>query len=107
MSFVNLDSIEKLDELFEKSKETPVLIFKHSITCPISTDVSSQMSIVDSDVNLVIVQMSRKVSDEIENRTNILHESPQAIILKNGHAVFNASHYRITADAIEGAMRNA
>lgn len=106
MSFVNLDTIEKLDELFEKSKETPVLIFKHSLTCGISADVSSQMSIIDSDVNLVIVQMSRHISDEIEKRTNILHESPQAIILKNGVPVFNASHYRITADTIEGFLRN-
>ena len=106
MSFVYLDSIEKLDELFEKSNETPVLIFKHSLTCPISTDVSAQMSVVDSDVNLVIVQTARNISNEIEKRTNILHESPQAIILKNGEPIFNASHYRITAEAIEGVMRN-
>lgn len=107
MSFVNLDTIEKLDELFEASKEKPVVLFKHSITCNISTDVSLQMSIVDSEVNLVIVQTSRNISDEIERRTNIRHESPQAIVLKNGQPVFNASHYRITADAIEGVLRNA
>lgn len=107
MSFVNLDTIEKLDELFEKSKETPVILFKHSITCPISTDVSAEMSIIDTDVNLVIVQISRQISNEIEARTNIRHESPQAIILKNGSPVFNASHYKITAEAIEGAFKNA
>lgn len=107
MSFVNLDSLEKLDELFEKSKETPVVIFKHSITCPISTDASTQMSIVEADVNLVVVQISRQISNEVESRTNLRHESPQVIILKNGKPVFNASHYRITADAIEGALKNA
>lgn len=98
MSFVTLDSIEKLDELFEKSKETPVVIFKHSLTCPISTDASTQMSIVDGDVNLVIVQVSRNISDEIEYRTNIRHESPQIIVLKDGKPVFHASHYSVTAD---------
>lgn len=107
MSFVNLDTIEKLDELFEKSKETPVILFKHSITCPISTDVSAEMSIIDTDVNLVIVQISRQISNEIEARTNIRHESPQAIILKDGFPVFNASHYKITTEAIEGALKNA
>lgn len=107
MSFVNLDSLEKLDELFEKSMETPVVIFKHSITCPISTDASTQMSIVEADVNLVVVQISRHISNEIESRTNLRHESPQVIILKNGKPFFNASHYRITADAIEGALKNA
>ena len=98
MSFVTLDSIEKLEELFEKSKETPVVIFKHSLTCPISTDASTQMSIVDGDVNLVIVQVSRNVSNEIEKRTNIRHESPQLIVLKDGKPVYHASHYQITAD---------
>lgn len=107
MSFVTLDSIEKLDELFEKSKEKPVVIFKHSLTCPISTDASTQMSIVDADVNLVIVQISRNISSEIEQRTNIRHESPQLIILKDEKPIFSASHYKITADSVEGALKNA
>jgi bacillithiol system protein YtxJ len=107
MSFVTLDTIKKLDELFEKSKETPIVLFKHSLTCPISTDASTQMSIVNADVNLVIVQIARIISNEIENRTNIRHESPQAIILKDGKPIFSTSHYGITADAIEGALKNA
>lgn len=107
MSFISLDSIEKLDELFEKSKETPIVLFKHSLTCSISADVSAQLSIVDADVNLVIVQISRDISNEIEARTKLRHESPQAIILKDGKPIFNASHYRITADVIEGALKNA
>jgi bacillithiol system protein YtxJ len=106
MSFVNLDSIEKLDDLFEKSNETPVVLFKHSITCPISTDASTQMSIVNGDVNLVVVQTSRQISNEIEKRTSLRHESPQVIILKGGKPIFNATHYKITADAIEGILKN-
>ena len=107
MSFINLDTIEKLDELFEQSKVKPVVIFKHSITCPISTDASSQMSIVNGDVNLVIVQTSRQISNEIESRTTLRHQSPQAIILKDGKPIYHASHYDITADAVEGVLRNA
>lgn len=105
MSFVNLDTIEKLDEVFEKSKEKPVVLFKHSITCPISTDVSSEMSILDDDVHLIIVQTSRHISNEIEARTNILHESPQAIILKDGKPIFHASHYQVTADRISDVLK--
>jgi bacillithiol system protein YtxJ len=106
MAFVELNSIEKLNELFEKSDEKPVVLFKHSITCPISSDAASQMSIVNSDVNIVIVQTSRPISNEIENRTNIRHESPQLIILKDGKPIFNASHYSITADKIEEVLSN-
>lgn len=107
MSFINIDTIEKLDELFEKSKETPVILFKHSLTCPISTDAASQMSIIDEDVNLIVVQSARNISKEIENRTNIQHQSPQLIIIKDGKPVFNTSHYKITVDTVEGALKNA
>jgi bacillithiol system protein YtxJ len=105
MSFVNLDSIEKLDELIEKSSQKPVVLFKHSITCPISTDASNQMSIVNGDVNIVIVQTSRDISNEIAERTNIQHQSPQVIILKDGKAIFHASHYSITTESIEQHLK--
>jgi bacillithiol system protein YtxJ len=105
MSFINLDSIEKLDKLFEASSEKPVLLFKHSITCPISTDASNQMSIINGDVNIVIVQSSREISNAIAERTNIPHESPQAIIIKDRKPIFQASHYNITTDSIEKNLK--
>ncbi len=105
MSFINLDSITKLDDLIKLSSEKPVVLFKHSITCPISTDASNQMSIVDGDVNIVIVQTSREISNTIAERTNIQHQSPQVIILKDGNPIFNASHYDITADKIEKYLK--
>jgi bacillithiol system protein YtxJ len=105
MSFVNIDSIEKLDKLFEASSDKPVLLFKHSITCPISTDASNQMSIVNGDVNIVIVQSSRAISNAIAERTKIQHESPQAIIIKDHKPIFQASHYNITTENIEKHLK--
>ncbi len=107
MSFITLDTVEKLNELFEESNKKPIVLFKHSITCPISTDACNQMAIVEGDINIVIVQTSRPVSNEIESRTNIRHASPQTIILRNGKPVFNASHYDITVDKVEGILKNA
>ncbi len=104
MAFIELNTLEKLDELFAKSSEKTVVLFKHSITCPISGDAANQMSIVNADVNIVIVQTSRPISNEIESRTNIQHQSPQVIILKDGKTIFNASHYNITADKIEQVL---
>jgi bacillithiol system protein YtxJ len=106
MSFITLDTVEKLNELFEESNKKPIVLFKHSITCPISTDACNQMAIVEGDVNIVIVQTSHPVSNEIESRTNIRHQSPQTIILRNGKPVFNASHYDITVDKVEEILKN-
>jgi bacillithiol system protein YtxJ len=107
MSFITLDTEEKLNELFKQSIEKPVVLFKHSITCPISTDACNQMAIVDGDVNIVIVQTARPISNAIAERTNIQHQSPQMIVLRNGKPIFNASHYDITADKLEGLLKNA
>ena len=103
-NFIELNSIEKLEELFERSNKTPVVLFKHSVTCPISTGVYTEVSEVESDVNLVIVQKARDISNAIANKTGIRHESPQAIVLKNGKPVYHASHYDITAEDVENSL---
>ena len=96
-NFIELNSIEKLEQLFAKSNEQPVVLFKHSLTCPISAGVYEEVSGVESDVNIVIMQKARDVSNEIAQKTGIRHESPQAIVLKDGKVSYHASHYDITA----------
>lgn len=103
-NFIEVSSIEKLEKIFEESNEKPVVLFKHSVTCPISSGVYTEVSEVESDVNLVIVQNSREISNEIERLTGIRHESPQAIVLKNGKPVYHASHYDITAEDVENSL---
>lgn len=100
-NFIKVSSGEELDELFEKSSEQPVFLFKHSLTCPISSGVFEIVSGIDADVYLVVVQHSRDIANEIAERTGIRHESPQAIILKRGKPVYYASHYDVTAQEIE------
>ena len=102
-NFIRLDSNERLTQLFEESHEKPVILFKHSTTCPISSGVYQEISRVTGDINLVIVQTARPISNAIAERTGIRHESPQAIVLKNGEAVYHASHFDVTA---EDVLRN-
>lgn len=105
-NFTKLDSTEKLNELFQKSHEAPIVLFKHSTTCPISAAVYREISNVEADVNLVVVQTARAVSNEIASRTGIRHESPQAIVLKDGKPVYHASHYDVTAEEINGTVKS-
>ncbi len=57
------------------------------------------------DIALVVVQKARELSRRIETETGLRHESPQAIVLRNGEAVWSASHWSITIDALQSAMR--
>lgn len=100
-NFIEINSNEQLDKLFEKSNEKPVVLFKHSTTCPISFGVYQEISNADAEINIVIIQQSRNISNAIAEKTGIRHESPQAIVLKNGEPIFHASHYDITAQDVE------
>jgi len=93
-----IDTLHKLEAAIEESRLRPVLLFKHSTSCGISSGVFRDVSRVDADINLVIVQTDRDISNEIARRTGIKHESPQAIVFKDGEPVYHASHYDITIE---------
>ena len=99
-NFVSVGTLDRLEDLFTRSHSEPVILFKHSSTCGISAGVYHEVEQVDAEVNLIVVQTEREVSDAIAQRTGIRHESPQAILLRNGEVVYTASHFRITAAEI-------
>jgi bacillithiol system protein YtxJ len=102
--FVPVNDRQELEQLITRSHDAPVLLFKHSSTCPISATAYKEMTKLARDIALVVVQSSRDVSRAIEARTGIRHESPQALVLRRGEAVWSASHWNVTADAVERAL---
>ena len=108
-NFAPVTEAGELDELLARSHDAPVVLFKHSTTCPISARAHSQMKRLSGEVaaqiSLIIVQSARELSRRVAEQTGIRHESPQAIILRNGEAVWSASHFDITAQAVEQAVR--
>jgi bacillithiol system protein YtxJ len=102
--FVKVRDLNALEDLTTRSNEAPVVIFKHSTTCSISAAAYSEMTRVAGDVALVEVQSARDVSGAIETRTGVEHASPQVIVLRNGKPVWHASHWRISAEAVDEAV---
>src|SRR6185436_12762785 len=105
--FVRITDTKSLEDLTARSSEQPMVIFKHSLTCPISAAAYSQMEEFDGEVALVVVQSARALSTEIENLLGVAHESPQVIVLSKGQVAWNASHFKITAEAVAAAVRHA
>ncbi len=103
--FNEINSTEELENLFEQSFEKPIVLFKHSLTCPISAGVYQEVSGANADINLIIMQRARNVSTEIAEKTGIRHESPQAVIIKDGKPMYHASHYDVTAEDIEKSLQ--
>lgn len=102
-----LTSLEQLDEIAEISKSVPVAIFKHSTRCGISRMALRQF---EGSYDLETNQMKvfyldllsyRDVSNEVSIRFQVIHQSPQLIVIKNGVAVHNASHHGIMASSLQ------
>jgi bacillithiol system protein YtxJ len=104
--FTKIATTTALDELMSRSNKEPVVVFKHSTTCPISSGAYRQMEDLPGDVALIEVQSARDLSREVGERTGIEHESPQVIILRNSKPVWHASHWKITSEAVAQALRD-
>lgn len=103
--FIRLEEIHALADLINTSNLRPVLVFKHSLTCPASAAAYEELARFDGEVALVEVQNSRELSQEIERRTGVTHQSPQVILLRNGQVVWTASHFNVKAEAITEAVK--
>lgn len=102
--FRRISESQSFDELLSRSNERPVVIFKHSISCPISAAAYQEMSRIQ-DVSLVEVQTARQLSNEIERRTGVSHESPQVLVLRNGKVVWEATHWDVKEAQVAKALR--
>jgi bacillithiol system protein YtxJ len=103
--FTTVADEETLEQLFARSHEEPVVLFKHSNTCPISAMAYGHMKKLGEGVSLLVVQKSRELSRSVETRTGVRHESPQVLVLRRGQPVWTASHFDITAEAVAEAVK--
>ena len=102
VEWIPLTDLGQLNEIINKSTETPVAIFKHSTRCSMSRMALKQF---ESEFNLTSKVTSyfldllehRNISNEIASRFGVVHQSPQLILIKDGKAVYNASHSDIAA----------
>lgn len=106
MHWNELTSIEQLDLIEVKSETQPVLIFKHSTRCSISRFALKQFEF-EFDMQEVILPYYldllnfREVSNEIANRYNVQHQSPQILVLKNKEVVYHVSHEGIAVSELK------
>ena len=104
--FFEIDDRTALDSLITDSKQKPVIIFKHSDACSISSRAYREMEKVEAPVNILVVESAREISRELANLTGVRHETPQVIVLRDGKAVWNASHFDVQAVAVTEAIQS-
>ncbi|WP_369765053.1 bacillithiol system redox-active protein YtxJ [Flavobacterium sp. WC2429] len=106
MDWNNLTDLGQLNEIMTLSNENPVAIFKHSTRCSVSrmalkqfeNEFDSSDKVTPYFLDLIAY---REVSNEIANRFGVQHQSPQLLLIKDGKAIYNASHSDIDATVLK------
>ena len=104
MNWIPLRTPEELNVIEEKSFTTPQVIFKHSTRCSISSMALHRLEKEDApaniDFNFLDLIAFRGLSNAVSEKFNIPHQSPQALVIKNGKCVFDESHSSIYMNEI-------
>jgi len=110
--YLEIVSTEALAEVMRSSENETVLFFKHSVTCGVSScafnEFQKYLESPESSATrncVIVVQKSREASDELARLVGVEHESPQAIVVRNGRAVWNDSHLAIKSEKLVNAVR--
>ena len=102
---MGIEAVEGKARLLELLQSDTVVVYKHSSRCSISRRTIAQMQEFaeerpDVPVVTIDVVTQRELSDLIAQELKIRHKSPQAIVVKQGAAVWDTSHFSIRAKVL-------
>jgi bacillithiol system protein YtxJ len=105
INWIALTDLKDLESMIQESFEHPVLVFKHSTRCSISRMALRQFETdwnLDGKITPYFLDLLeyRPISNAIAERLGVVHQSPQVIVVKEGQAVYDASHEAIQVSSL-------
>ncbi len=101
-----LRDVNSYNQLLEDSTQKPLVIFKHSTRCPISSMALDRFMDSVSDIseisNLVMIDVidDRSTSLYAADELGVMHQSPQIIVIHNRKAIYDNSHNGIQGKTV-------
>ena len=101
LPWIPLNELSQLDAINKKSSAKTQVVFKHSTRCGISSMVMNQFvdayELTENELDLYYLDLLnfRDVSNEVGYKFQVMHESPQLLVIRNGVVVAHASHSAI------------
>ena len=96
MEWIPLTDLNQLDTIVSDSFQKPIVLFKHSTRCSISDIAKSRLDKGQKPEHLSFYYLDliqfRTISNEIAERFNVYHESPQILLIHKGECVYDQSH---------------
>jgi len=109
MSIAMIHSASATQLKEQLAAEQLVVLYKHSPTCGLCDIALVEINaFADANPDVPVWQVDvlsqRPISQQIEAMFGILHESPQAIVVRHGEPVWSGSHRRVTKVRLDEAV---
>ena len=108
MNWIALTEEKQLQDINEQSSKQPVVIFKHSTRCSISSMAKSRLERENAPENALFYYLDlikfRNISNKVAADYAVHHESPQVLLIKNGECVYEETHNGINMPDIAEQM---
>ena len=104
INWIQITSPSDIEQIIERSKMQPQVIFKHSTRC--GTSFLVKESLEEAEVNgpadfyLLDLIAYRDISNLIASAFLVDHASPQILVIKNGQCMYHRSHSAINMRSI-------
>ena len=100
-----------VEAMIAASHDGPVVLFKHSMACAASARMQSQFTALEGPggppLYAVVVQYARAASDHVARALGVKHETPQALVVRDGEVLLHLSHGAIRTERLREAARQA
>jgi bacillithiol system protein YtxJ len=108
MNWIPLTEETQLAKIISDSHKVPLVIFKHSTRCSISSMARNRLDKNEApegiDFYFLDLIQHRDISDKIAETFQVHHQSPQVLVINKGKCIYNESHSGIHFDEIEMAV---
>jgi bacillithiol system protein YtxJ len=104
MHWIHLTAEDQLQKIIVKSQEKPQVIFKYSSCCHFSEIVFQRLQKNgcpgEIDFHFLDLTNYNPISERVSEIFGIPHQSPQILVINEGHCVFHESHPEISLAGI-------
>ncbi|GEO07848.1 bacillithiol system redox-active protein YtxJ [Segetibacter aerophilus] len=111
MEFKPLENTSQLEKIGEATGTN--IIFKHNTTCPISKSVKQKLEqegdLLPPNTPVFILDLlsHRDISNEVAERFDVPHQSPQLLLIKDGKSIYDEALYDISAKGVADALETS
>ena len=101
--------VEGSDDFLSELGDGLAVIYKHSNRCAVCVGALNEVRKFaerhpDVPVFVIDVVKNRPLSHLVAERFDVIHQSPQALVIRDGESVWDGSHLSVTAGELEGAI---